>query len=326
MLSLLQQWCAAITQNAVMQNHIPSKCLYFSPPLRDKVEIISETRNTITLGDRILCFRIPSRYEMRFFSRCDKDVITVVDDNYWAIVKDGYLPASYRARMLSRLMYNEARLRQMTDKWVVTSPRLANNYPGAECIDPCWNISSASDHDRKREGLHLGFLGTRSHLHDLHKIIPFVMNFLRDSTESKLSIFLGKHCPRELAQLPNVKNYEPMRWQQYRQLLKSLEIDISLLPSQNTEVNACRSRNKLFEAVFAGAICLHDERYAHSDYAKMHQLGLSCEPSDLPKTLKGYCHNRSYLAKLQYAAKKNAVALQSAIIAKQKIVLLSPVN
>jgi len=307
-----------------MPNYIPSKCLYFSEPLREAAEVIAESRNTITLADRILCFRIPSSDELKEIAGCHQQVVSVVDDDYWGIVKDRYLPLGYRSKMFYRLMNNGRHLRRLTDKWVVTSPALKNIYSGSAQIDPNWNSPDSVECHASREGLHLGFLGTRSHLHDLQVILPFIVSFLRDFTAARFTLFLGKHCPKALSELPNVTNYEPMSWKPYRDFLKHLEIDISLLPSHDTQVNLCRSRNKLFEAVYAGGVCLIDEHYAHKDYAKKHQLGVSFSPQQLCEALETYWEDRSQLTELQNTARASALALQAGIIEKQKEALLSP--
>jgi hypothetical protein len=314
------------SSGAAMNNHIPSKCLYFSSPVRETVEVIEESRNTITLADRIICFRIPSDDELKVAASRNQKIISVVDDDYWGIVKDGRLPLGYRSRMFYKLINNGRQLRRLTDCWVVTSPKLENVYPGAALIDPNWNISNSIKVPSSREGLHLSFLGTRSHLHDLRMILPFIIPFLQDFRATRFTIFLGKHCPKELSILPNVINYEPMSWGPYRDFLQGLNIDVSILPSEQTQVNACRSRNKLFEAVYAGGVCLLDEHYAHKDYAEKYQLGISHNQQELYSLLDTYTKDRSQLTNLQHIARINAVALQAGIIEKQKEVLLSPIN
>lgn len=300
----------------------PSKDLYFSNPLRRMVNIIAETKNTITLTDRIICFRIPSSAELSYIAESKLDVVSVIDDSYWAIVRDRHMPLGYRVRILCRLLRNASRLRNLTTRWVVTSPMLEASHPGSIRIDPCWNIGDSDGSALNTEGLHLGFLGTRSHLQDLRMILPFIIPFLRDSKIARLSLFLGKHCPKGLSELPNVTNYEPMNWETYRNFLGGINIDISLLPIANTKVNECRSRNKLFEAVYAGGLCLFGEHYTHKDFARKHQLGFSYSPQKLHELIESYLENRCRLRQLQHTAKVNAITLQGGIVEKQKKALL----
>ena len=300
----------------------PSKSLYFSEHLRGAADIVEESINTITLDDRVICFRIPSREELRKVVRNRRHVVTVVDDHYWGIVRDKRLPFGYRARMFRRLIKDWQRLKQITDKWVVTSPLLGRLYPGASLIDPNWDIAFDPGERVNRDGLHIGFLGTRSHLHDLETILAGVISFLQNFPAARFTLFMGKHCPKELLTLSNVTNYDPMDWQEYRKLLSGLEIDISLLPSQTTQVNKCRSRNKLFEAVYAGGFCLFDEGYTHKDYAEKHDLGVSFRPSNLGQILKTYMNDDDLLTGMQNTAKESAQALQAEIIEKQKAALL----
>ena len=300
----------------------PSKSLYFSEHLRGAADIVEESINTITLDDRVICFRIPSREELRKVVKNRRHVVTVVDDHYWGIVRDKRLPFGYRARMFTRLTKDWQRLKQVTHEWVVTSPVLGRLYLGASMIDPNWDIAFDPGERVNRDGLHIGFLGTRSHLHDLETILAGVISFLQNFPAARFTLFMGKHCPKELLTLSNVTNYDPMDWQEYRKLLSGLEIDISLLPSQNTQVNKCRSRNKLFEAVYAGGFCLFDEGYTHKDYAEKHDLGVSFRPSNLGQILKTYMNDDDLLTGMQNTAKESAQALQAEIIEKQKAALL----
>ena len=305
-----------------MDRSSPSKSLYFSEHLRDAANIVEESINTITLDDRVICFRIPSREELRKVVRNRRHVVTVVDDHYWGIVRDKRLPFGYRARMFTRLTKDWQRLKQVTHEWVVTSPVLGRLYPGASMIDPNWDIAFDPGELVNRDGLHIGFLGTRSHLHDLETILAGVISFLQNFPAARFTLFMGKHCPKELLTLSNVTNYDPMNWQEYRKLLSGLEIDISLLPSQNTQVNKCRSRNKLFEAVYAGGFCLFDEGYAHKGYAAKHQLGLPFRKQHVAYVLETYMNELALLSDVQSIAKTNALELQKQIVNKQKKVLL----
>ena len=120
-----------------------------------------------------------------------------------------------------------------------------------------------------------------------------------------------------------IANYtHRLNWQEYRKLLSGLEIDISLLPSQTTQVNKCRSRNKLFEAVYAGGFCLFDEGYAHKGYAAKHQLGLPFRKQHVAYVLETYMNELALLSDVQSIAKTNALELQKQIVNKQKKVLL----
>lgn len=305
-----------------MHEVLPSKQLYFGNHLRAEVNIQEESRNLIILNDRIVCFRIPSSRELHQVEQSGLPVVTLVDDHYWGIVKDRRLPLGYRSRMLRRLINNWRRLRHVTDKWVVTSPALEKLYPGASLVDPNWDIPSDCGNRVNQNGLHIGFLGTRSHLHDLEYILAGIISFLHNFPAARFTLFMGKHCPKELLTLSNVTNYNPMSWLEYRKLLRGLKIDISLLPSQSSEVNKCRSRNKLFEAVYAGGFCLFDERYTHKDYALKYDLGVSFRPSNVGQTLKTYMNDDNLLTGLKNTAKDSAHALQAKIIDKQKAVLL----
>lgn len=307
-----------------MPTTIPTKCLYFSHALRQGGPIYYESDRVVELEHKILCFRIPSEDELSFLRAARKPIITVVDDDYRAIILDSHLPLGYRFRMLKQYALRYRALKPLTTRWLVASQNLLPLYPQASRIDPFWNLGKTpkTATPDPRPFFHLGFLGTRSHLQDLISSLPALVSFLSSHPEVQLSLFLGKHCPRRLSALDNVKNHAPMAWRTYRKTLAQLNLDLSLLPSLDTQVNRCRSLNKLFEAFYAGGICLFEESYVHREFALHHHLGFSFTRNNLVSKLEHCLESPDLLRQRQTRGLTEALTLERSIAQQQRALLI----
>ena len=303
-----------------MRTTIPTKSLYFENALKDEISVLNETRHSIELDDRIIYFRLPYKREINRLS--NKKIITIVDDNYLSIIHDKNQPLGYRARMLSRYLNGFSLLRNCTQQWLTANDEITALYLNAQRIDPYWDICQRTSPVRVNS-LHIGFLGSRSHLKDLDSILPPLLSFLQDFPQVRFTLFLGKHCPPALANLVNVNNCEPSGWKEHHQNLQSLALDISLLPSLPTKVNACRSTNKLFEAVYAGGVCAFDSNYSHKDYALKEALGINYSSIGLKAFLVKSLHSRAWLELAMDKAYKQSLIIEQAVKNRQRELLLN---
>jgi len=118
------------------------------------------------------------------------------------------------------------------------------------------------------QGLRVGYVGTRSHYHDLSQIAPALRAVL-DSHRDVTFVCYGFEPPPPLASLPNAVVIEPTKaacrdYLVYAAEAACLGLDIVLAPLADSEFNRCKSLIKMLEygAMGVAAVYARMEPYA----------------------------------------------------------------
>ena len=203
-----------------------------------------------------------TKYELQTLEKLRPEkCFYVIDDDLPAIVQDSALPPDYRRRTQAFMEDMLPRILRLCHAVVAPTPEILRHYAATHetcLLEPAAvHIRDDFRHFDTAENFTIVFMGTRAHLADLNMIAPALADFCRDHPDARLMTFLGRHAPRQLRNLPNIKHLRPRRWPAFHRLIMRKAWHAALAPMRDTQVNRARSFNKLLDHAAVGAAGLY---------------------------------------------------------------------
>lgn len=184
---------------------------------------------------------------------------------------------------------------ELSDHTVFSTNRLRQNceVKSASVIEnsllgDIWFTGGSDESKSTTLPLKVGWVGAQQHEGDLRLLRPVVEQTARFIDW----IFFGM-CPAYL--LPFVKRYEKMvDFDQYPDRLRSLNLDLGVVPLADNEFNHCKSRLRLLEFGALGIPVMASDR---TPYTEAPVRLMKDDPDDWIYQLRSYCENISTLRK-----------------------------
>lgn len=287
----------------------PTEDIYFlesaAPELRRKGVIVERATASRSLGaawvhgrsflrqyagaNLLLCRSLPHGW-LRWLERHRKAfgyIAYIIDDDIDAAAHEATLPKAYRQRM-ARLAYLQARLLALSDEVVVCSEKLAKRFYARHAnisvlTPPLIAALPALEHfmppPSAQAPWQIGFYGTRAHLNDLLHIAPALWAIQQGRKDTQLEIMLGKHTPKQLAELPRAKTPDPLPWRAFRNYQASCKLHIGLAPLLDTPFNQGKSFIKFLDIAAMGGVGVYSNRYPYTEVVRHGENGLLVEDS-----------------------------------------------
>lgn len=211
----------------------------------------------------------------------------LIDDDIAAAAYDSTLPKAYRQRM-ARIAHLQPRLLALSNEVVVCSEKLAQYFHTRHShvsvlTPPLISSLPALEHFMQPPSSlapwQIGFYGTRAHLNDLLHIAPALRGIQQGRKDTQLEIMLGKHTPKQLAELPRVKTPDPLPWLAFRRYQVNHQLHIGLAPLLDTPFNAGKSFIKFLDIAAMGGVGIYSNRYPYTEIVRHGENGLLIEDS-----------------------------------------------
>lgn len=211
----------------------------------------------------------------------------LIDDDIAAAANDPTLPVAYRQRM-ARIAHLQPRLLVLSDEVIACSEKLAQRfYAQHGCVSVLTPPLIASlptlEHftlpPSAQAPWQIGFHGTRAHLHDLLHIAPALWAIQQSRPDTQLEIMLGKHTPKQLAELPRTKTPDPLPWHAFRHYQASCRLHIGVAPLLDTPFNGGKSFIKFLDITAMGGVGIYSNRYPYTEVVRQGENGLLVEDS-----------------------------------------------
>lgn len=206
----------------------------------------------------------------------------LIDDDIAAAANDPTLPVAYRQRM-ARIAHLQPRLLVLSDEVIACSEKLAQRfYAQHERVSVLTPPLIASlptlEHftlpPSAQAPWQIGFHGTRAHLHDLLHIAPALWAIQQSRPDTQLEIMLGKHTPKQLAELPRTKTPDPLPWRAFRHYQANRQLHIGLAPLLDTPFNGGKSFIKFLDITAMGGVGIYSNRYPYTEVVRHGVNGL----------------------------------------------------
>ncbi len=248
----------------------PTSSMYFSEPLAHLIgrsnnsskKLIRQISATLFVyGKSAVIIRCVNRSDLIFLAnQYFEKIYYLIDDNLFVLGCDDGLPADYRKRLHD---YRESLLKDFLPfitHVVAPSPLILESYKGKihHLLHPARCHQSGSlDHHRNYDSFDIVFAATRSHVKDIEMITPQLVQFLDQNPKAKLTTFLGRHAPKSLLDVRNVRHHKPMSWPEYRRFSREHRFHVAVAPAVETLFNRSRSISRLHDHSAFGAVGLH---------------------------------------------------------------------
>ncbi|MBE0465495.1 MAG: glycosyltransferase [Halomonadaceae bacterium] len=211
----------------------------------------------------------------------------LIDDDIAAAALDTTLPNAYRQRM-ARIAHLQPRLLTLSDELVACSEKLAQRFyarhPHVSVLTPPLIASlPALEHfiqpPSAQAPWQIGFHGTRAHLNDLLYIAPALWALQQGRKDTQLEVMLGKHTPKQLAELPRIKTPASLPWHAFRRYQASRQLHIGVAPLLETRFNQGKSFIKFLDITAMGGVGIYSNRYPYTEIVRHGENGLLVEDS-----------------------------------------------
>jgi hypothetical protein len=258
-----------------LRAEIPTVEFYFVAGLCDLIgaaedgtekPIVRLGPHTFARGAHLVVVRYANADELTLLRRPWRSVHYVLDDMLPVARACRELPADYRARLGSFADNVLPRILALRPQIVAPSRAILDLFPDYEgvLLDPACALSPPAPerfaHHDGRAPRRLAFLATRSHAASLGLLEAIADGLAARLPGARITVFLGRHLPRNLQRHPAIENRAALAWPAFRRLLHSerFHIGLGLLP--DTPFNRGRSITKLLDHAAVGAAGLYSAR------------------------------------------------------------------
>jgi hypothetical protein len=154
----------------------------------------------------------------------------------------------------------------------------------------------------------IAFLGTRSHASGLEFLVPVLEAAVAVHSDMQVVLFFGRHLPKSLKGLPQVKNCRPLSWSRYKAVLQHERFHAVLAPLPDTPFNHGRSITKFLDVAAVGAAGLFSARRPFTDAVTdgVHGLLLPDDPVVWRESLLRLAKDLATARRLSEAARARA--------------------
>lgn len=218
--------------------------------------------------DRLILVRYASDDELQLLGSVRwTSVHYLVDDMLPIAQSCSELPAEYRARLGHFARETLPRILDVATEVIAPRKEILALFPdhSGALLDPAWlHIATKHDHfgdfAAGRAPLRLAFLGTRSHGAGLETLAEIAHSLAARRAPVRLTMFMGKHLPTDLARLAIVDNRRPLDWVAFKAFQRAERFHVMLAPLPDTPFNRGRSITKLMDVAAVGAAGLLADR------------------------------------------------------------------
>jgi hypothetical protein len=200
-------------------------------------------------------------------SRAWERVYYVIDDMLPVAGTCVDLPADYRARLARFAAETLPEILALEPIIVAPREEILSLFPRfpSERLDPmALFLADGADHYRhpisSTNPFRIAFLGTRSHATGLEFLVPVLAAAVAVHPHIRVVLFFGRHLPKPLRGLPQVKNRRPLSWMRYQTVLQHERFHAVLAPLPDTPFNRGRSITKFLDVAAVGAAGLFSAR------------------------------------------------------------------
>ncbi|MGZ8362993.1 MAG: hypothetical protein ACXW3D_03955 [Caulobacteraceae bacterium] len=189
-----------------------------------------------------------------------------MDDDLVAVVGDNHLPSTVRGKTAAHYARQVEGLSAVCGEAWVSTPALAERYPGARVIAPVPDFEPPTPSGP--EETRIVYHGTDVHEAERRFVLEVARGLAEAGCEARIEITGGETLRRQAAGLVNVDVTPQLSWPDYRAAQAGRRAAISLAPLFSSVVNDARSHVKAFDAARLGAAGLYAEARPYREFVR----------------------------------------------------------